>query len=377
MFKTDYDAVIIGGGPAGSVAGFEMARAGMSTAIIERKSFPRETLCGEFLSAEVTDHLKVSGLFEKFLLLNPNKISSFRLITNRRQFSSGLPFAGYSLKRSVFDYFLLKEAISAGTTIFQPSVVVEVVREKENFLTRIKSDGRHFNVTSRFVIGAYGKSNVLDKKLKRRFAGTDSGYNGIKFHIRKESLSELEDSCIYIFSGNNIYCGINSVGGGEAAVCFLDNRKQQIETSLSHFKTLLTENTSLTSIFNNKVPDLKQVETYGAGSIFFGKRELVKDGIIMIGDAAQVIAPLAGDGIGMAVQSAKLISDIISSCINAETEFSEICREYEMKWRAQFSRRIKVARFSQNMILQNHYFNHIPGKLINFFIPGIISATRN
>ncbi len=377
MVKTDYDVLIIGGGPAGSVAGFELAKAGMSTAIVERKSFPRETLCGEFLSAEVTDHLKESGLFEKFLALNPNKISSFKLITESRQFNTGLPFEGHSLKRSVFDDFLLTEAKIAGTNIFQPSIVEEVVREKENFITKVKSEGKTFHISSRFVIGAYGKNNIIDKKLNRRFAAELSGYNGIKFHIRKEFLSEINDSCIYIFSGNKIYCGINSVSREEAAVCFLDKRTQGNETSLIHFKKLLRDNSALSSFFKDQIPDLKQLEIYGAGNIYFGKKELVKDGIIMIGDAAQVIAPLAGDGIGMAFQSAKIISGIISSVSNTEKDFSTISREYHTKWNKQFSRRIKIARFSQTMILKNHYFNNIPGRFIQMVIPSIISATRN
>jgi flavin-dependent dehydrogenase len=377
MINTHYDVVIIGGGPAGSVAGFALARAGLNTAIIERKSFPRETLCGEFLSAEVTDHLKDSGLFEKFLALNPNKISSFKLITERRQFSTGLPFEGHSLKRSVFDDFLLTEAKTAGADVFQPSIVEEVFRGEECFITKINSEGKIFNISSGLVIGAYGKKNVIDKKLNRRFTEKLSGYNGIKFHIKKEILSGIDDSCIYIFAGDKIYCGINSVSRGEAVVCFLDKRTQRNGTSLIHFKKLLNDNTVLSSLFNNQIPDLKQLEIYGAGNIYFGEKELVKNGIIMSGDAAHVIAPLAGDGIGMAIQSAKLISGIISSSSKAEKDFSAICCEYKSKWSAQFSRRIKVARFSQNMILQKRYFNNIPGRFIQLLIPSVISATRN
>jgi len=58
LIRTHYDIVIIGGGPAGSSAGIALARAGMKAAIIEKKTFPREVLCGEFLSGEVVSAIK-------------------------------------------------------------------------------------------------------------------------------------------------------------------------------------------------------------------------------------------------------------------------------------------------------------------------------
>ncbi len=377
MNKTDYDVVIVGGGPAGSVAGINLAGRGFRTVIIERKIFPRETLCGEFLSVEVINHLKVLGLFEKFLSLNPNRISSFQFITKRKSFSTDLPFEGYSLKRSIFDNFLLTEAQKAGTEIIQPAEVKEIIGEKGKFLTQLKSDGKILNISSRFVIGAFGKSNFLDKKLNREFSRVHSGYDGIKFHIGKELLSDIKDSCIYIFSGNKIYCGINTVSREEAAVCFLSMKSAGNRSALIHFEELMEENKHFAVFFNNQTPDLKKLDIYGAGNIYFGSKELIKDGIIMIGDAAKVIAPLAGDGIGMAFQSAKIAADIIIKYSSEEINSAEIEHLYKSKWKNQFSERTRVARIAQSIILQTHYLNLIPGWAIQSLIPSIISATRN
>ena len=114
MNKFEFDVIIIGGGPAGSVAGIYLSRFGFRTAVIERKPFPRETLCGEFLSLEVADQLRSLCLEDKFLSLQPNKISSFKFINRNRVFSSDLPFPAFALKRSIFDEFLLKEAEDSG-----------------------------------------------------------------------------------------------------------------------------------------------------------------------------------------------------------------------------------------------------------------------
>lgn len=376
MFRTDFDVVIIGGGPAGSAAGIYLSRAGLRTAVIERKTFPRETLCGEFLSREVTENLYSLDLLEKFLALNPNRISSFRLITGSKIFKSDLEFEGFSLQRSDFDNFLLREAKNSGAKIYQPAEVKEIFRGKNAYTVKIKSGGKFFDITSFLVIGAYGRSNVLDKRLNRQFTNLHTNYNGIKFHIRKELLKEIDDSSIYIFSGRNIYCGINTVSRGEVTVCFLDKKDVEKETSVDLFAELIKANKYLSALFNNNIPDLRNMRIYGAGSIYFGPKELVKDGIIMIGDAAKVIAPLAGDGIGMAFQSAKIVSDIITSENPKNLSTEEIGSIYKSKWRENFIRRTKIAFLIQKIILQNHFLNKTPKTAINTLLPAIISATR-
>jgi flavin-dependent dehydrogenase len=373
----DYDVIIIGGGPAGSVAGINLARAGLNTAIIERKLFPRETLCGEFLSVEVTEHLKELELFEKFISLNPNKISSFEFITsNNKRFNTLLPFTGYSLKRSIFDSFLLNEAEKAGAKIFQPASLQTVKREKKTFLSVIKTETGSESFTSRFVIGAYGKSNILDKKLNRIFPEYQSGYNGIKFHLRKSQIPNIDDTCINIFSGNGIYCGINTVSRDEVTVCFLEKKNKSDESPKEHFKKFFNDNKNFAALFGDVTgPDINEQQIYGAGNIYFGKKELTRDGIIMIGDAARVIAPLAGDGIGMAFQSAKIASKIIAQYFN-EKKGNMIEENYNRDWNKQFYRRIKSAGIIQNLMLKG-YIEKIPVSVTRVLIPLSIKATRN
>ncbi len=377
MDRTDFDVIIIGGGPAGSMAGICLSRAGLNTALIERKNFPRETLCGEFLSKEVTETLINLNLIEKFLALNPNRINAFHLATEDKIIKSNLSFEGYSLKRSILDNFLLNEAASSGAVIFQPAEVKEVTRDREYFSVQISSGGDELYLSSFFVLGAFGRSNILDKKLNRKFSRTRSPYHGIKFHLSKKLLSNIEDSCIYIFTGNNIYCGINTVSSEEATICFLDKRVQRNGSSLINFESLFEHNKNLSRLFNHRIPDLKKSEIFGAGNIYFGDKEPVKDGIFMVGDAARVIAPLAGDGIGMALQSSKIISDIIIDARHKKKELAEIEKIYKSRWKKYFGRRTRVALLIQNIILRRRFLNIIPAAIVRALMPVIISATRN
>ena len=120
---------------------------------------------------------------------------------------------------------------------------------------------------------------------------------------------------------------------------------------------------------------LEKLPVYGTGNIYFGKRDIVRDGIFYIGDAAGVIAPLVGDGIGMAVQSARLVSNIL---FKNKLDKERTGTEYRKEWIKMFSRRISIAGIIQKCVLNNSLRN--PGvKIISHFpgvIPTIIKYTR-
>jgi len=135
-----FDISIIGGGPAGSSAGILLSNRGYSVAIVEKKLFPREVLCGEFISKEVVEFLKGNFLYEEFLRLDPNPITSFRFTAeNGKELYSKLEFPAYGIKRSKLDNFLLNKARGNGAEIFQPAEVKEIQKQSEGYLLEIKS----------------------------------------------------------------------------------------------------------------------------------------------------------------------------------------------------------------------------------------------
>ncbi len=122
------------GGPAGSMAAIYLSRFGFDVCLIEKKKFPRDVLCGEFLSEEVTALLKELKLFEEFLALNPVLISRFKSVNESgTEIHSNLSFPAYALKRSLFDKFLLNEAINSGANVYQPAEADFIRREDDKF----------------------------------------------------------------------------------------------------------------------------------------------------------------------------------------------------------------------------------------------------
>jgi flavin-dependent dehydrogenase len=381
MRKNDFDIAIIGGGPAGSTAAIHISRAGLKVCLFEKKTFPREVLCGEFLSAEVIESLKKLNLYNKFLLLNPNRINSFRFINeDSSELETKFQFEAYSMKRSVLDNFLLNEAKKSGAKIFQPAEVKEIEKQGASFrLNILNGQGCNEEISSDFVIAAYGKQNILDKKLDRGFTNERSHLNGIKFHIDKKYLSLFPEDEIQIYASQGIYCGVNSVSESEVTLCFLEDRNNYSDSARSHLVSLMDRNDKFADIFNKDfLYVINEIQVYGTGNIFFGRKELVEDGIFMIGDAAGVIAPLAGDGIGMAMETAELLAGILINGSQNKLKPKILERQYVSDWKGHFKKRLFSAGIVQKLILTNNLRKAGIG-LVNIFptiLPKIVQLTR-
>jgi menaquinone-9 beta-reductase len=366
----EFDFGIIGGGPAGSFVAFLLAAEGYSVSLFEKKIFPRETLCGEFLSYEVSAHLKDAGLFEGFLNLNPNIIKTFKMFTSRdKSVKADLKFIAFGLKRSAFDKYLLDESEKKGAYIFQPYSVSGIKRNNGFYIISADSrDEKSIEVKVNKIIGAYGKSNPLDRLLKRKFSETSTPYNGVKIHIPGELMRNYNRNEIHIYTAADLYCGINGVNDGDTTICFLEKRGLKDPPVKEKLLLLRKANRRFNEILH---PDADQLiintKVYGTGSIYFGRKDPVEEGIFMTGDAAGVIAPLAGDGIGMALESAVLLRDIFIKH-KGEDESEDLYRD---KWNAKFKRRLITAGITQKIMLSD--FLLTPGvKLLNLF-PGSIN----
>ena len=349
-----HEIAIIGAGPSGSTAAILLAQFGFDVCLIEKRSFPRDILCGEFLSHEVTENLKQLNLFNNFLLLKPNAINSFAMYDDKNEISTNLDFQAYGMKRSIFDNFLLTCAKERQVIIYQPCEVSEIVKVDGMYKLRLKSAVYPVQeIESKYVIAAYGKRNHLDAKLNRKFATHKSNLDGIKYHINKKFLRNVSDHQIQIYSVDGIYCGVNSVSNDEVTFCFLEDRRSQSRTPIQSMKHLAERNEKFKSLFSSRIEDAFLLNrVYGAGNICFGSRNKVENGIFMIGDAAQVIAPLAGDGISMAMDSAKLSSNLFNEKKKKNITDAELYNMYEIEWHRKFNRRLRISLFIQNVLFK-------------------------
>ena len=132
-----FDALIIGGGPGGATAALLLAKAGWSVGLVEKTSYPRGKVCGEFLSATNLPLLKHLGVAESFLELAGPDVRQVGLISGNHVVTADMPRPrtgggtsdgwGRALGRDHLDTLLLHRAAAAGVNVWQPWSAVELV----------------------------------------------------------------------------------------------------------------------------------------------------------------------------------------------------------------------------------------------------------
>ncbi len=370
------DVAIIGGGPAGSTAAIYLAKNNFNVCLFEKKSFPRETLCGEFLSHEVSEILSHLNIFEKFLELKPNLINRLSLnFPNKNKISTPLGFEAFGLKRSVFDNFLLQEAKEKQVQIFQPAKVLSVNRTNGVYSIAYSESNSTKIIYAKNVIAAFGKQSNLASQFNRQKPNSKKEFLGVKFHLNSRYLKIKKTDEINIYLRNNFYCGLNFVAENEAVVCFLVNRSKYKKTVETYLRKIFFESGDFENPFEydliDRIPHLKFI---GVDNLSFGRKQIIENGIFMIGDSAGQIAPLTGNGIAIAMQSAFIISALLKKHREEKASKKSVEMLYENHWLKEFNKRIKIANVIQTIALNSKMsrllikFNIVNRTLINFLI---------
>jgi flavin-dependent dehydrogenase len=157
------------------------------------------------------------------------------------------------------------------------------------------------------------------------------------------------------------------VDSGVATICFLEMRGGEEVPPRARLRELAAANKYFASVVEDGVMSaIDNAPIFGTGNIYFGKRNVVENGIFMVGDAARVISPLAGDGIGMALQSAQLLGRLFNDHRHSGRSAKSLETEYRNQWEQTFSSRLRTAAALQKMMLSTP-LRHLGTSLLSLF----------
>ncbi len=332
---------IIGGGLAGLVCAVRLSRMNFEVLLFEKKQYPFHKVCGEYLSNEVLDFMKREALLPKsydFPQINKFQISALA----GQSLTMPLDLGGFGISRYVLDDFLANRARESGAQIIENTSIGEVEFNENQFeLKSISGEVYHADL----VIGAYGKNGVLDKKLERDYLKFDAPFIGVKHHINTEFPRDLV--ALHNFEGG--YCGIVAIENDQFNLCYLGRREDLKRAgSVEEMEAqVLKANPFLKSIFDNAEFVYEKPVVINAFS--FRPKELIENHILMSGDTAGLITPLCGNGMAMAIHSAKILTDTIGEHASSEQwDRQKLEGAYKQKWDSTFKRRLWVGRKTQS-----------------------------
>jgi len=332
--------IIVGGGLAGLIAAIQFARAGVPCTLIEKKKYPFHRVCGEYISNEVTPFLQAQGLYPN--QFKPPQIQNFQLSAiDGKSKIMPLDLGGFGISRYAFDHFLFEEATRLGVDFkLNEEVLTVKYHSGKSILTTQQT-----HMEADVIIGAFGKRSKLDHHMKRYFIQQRSPYVGVKYHIRTQHPDDL--IALHNFPGG--YCGVSNIEDGKTTLCYLSHRD-----NLKHFKNVhdmeakvVSRNPFLHSIFSNAEFLFDKPEVIN--EISFVTKLPVEHHILMIGDAAGMVAPLCGNGMAMAIQSARLLTNEVIRFLDSSITRQQMEENYTKAWNANFKSRLWLGRQVQKL----------------------------
>ncbi|HUP47489.1 MAG TPA: FAD-dependent monooxygenase [Thermoanaerobaculia bacterium] len=293
------DVAIVGAGPAGSTLGALLARRGVAVALIDRDTFPRDKLCGEFLSYDALPLLDRLGLIAQLDAHAAPSISRCRVVGRRSIYEFELPRPARGVSRLLLDQLLFRAAVAAGAADWSGWTAARV----SGSAVEIERNGEKRTLAAAVVAGAWGRWGRFDAQLGRGFVRDRAHRNfGFKRHYRA---TDREDRVIELYSFRRGYLGVSPIEGGLANVCGLvhASRLTGLKGRWDTFvATIREEEEALDRMYAAHEP--AQEGFLSSEPVIFRPRSAVEGGVLMVGDASGVIDPLTGNGLAMAVQSA-------------------------------------------------------------------------
>jgi flavin-dependent dehydrogenase len=366
----DKEVIIIGGGLAGLTSAIHLSKLGLHVTVIEKNSYPKHKVCGEYISNEVLPYFNWLDL--NIADLKPTHITTLEFSTaNGKLIKSTLPLGGFGISRFELDNYLYKKAIQNGCTILQDQVE-NIVFEDNQFIINTTNTAV---LKSEIVIGAFGKRSNVDQKMNRNFTHKNSNWLAIKAHYTGKFPNDVVG--LHNFKGG--YCGVSKVEKEVINICYLaDYKTFKQYKNITEFQTnIVSKNPHLKTIFENSTLLFEKPLTIS--QISFERKQAVENHILMIGDTAGLIHPLCGNGMAMAIHSAKIASELIGKFYNCEIRSrSELEKQYLKKWNLNFNGRLKTGRLISNLLQKQKLSVALMRILIifPFLLPIIIKKTH-
>lgn len=335
-----YDVIVVGAGPAGSIAARDCANKGFKTLLLEKYPLPREKPCGgavmyrglRTIGKRVPEHIIEQRIFGLRFLLPDGSASEF--VSNK--------LIGITVFRDRFDEFLARGASDAGADLVDNARVVDARISEEATHVRI-ADGRKYS--AKYLLGADGVNSIVSRALGLRPKRKDLSRIGLgmeaDFHVGKE--------------------GVMKATGGNPTileVCAVDHRvsygwvfpkKEHLAIGIAgagvHMRALRPRFDNFCRTVEKRINislNLEKRRTFFLGGDGLRGKN-VADRTILIGDAAGFVDPLMGEGIAYAMKSGAFAAEVISKAYDEDRYDKERLSEYQDLCHNEFSANFALA----------------------------------
>ena len=358
-----YDVIIVGAGPAGCAAALALKNAGLHIAIVDKHTFPRDKVCGDAIPGRAIKWLKdIDPLFKNELASFNKKILTKQTVCfyNNKQVDFNWKEEAYTSTRMDFDDFLFSIVKNKTTIdIIENTEIKEIFKEENGFTISSRNNATAFK--TKMIIGADGTNGVTAKKLTG--FEMDRKHHVASVRAYYKDLVDVEASrCEIYFDKKYLpgYFWIFPVTDGIANVGFGMLSEDVVQKNIN-IKKAFYDFIERSNVLQRKFKQANIEGTLQGCGLPLGSRWINMSGnnFILTGDAASLVDPVSGAGIGNAVLSGKLAAEQVMQCFKQNNFNAAFIKAYDKKLYKMIGIELKKNGWALK------YFSRLPW-LINF-----------
>jgi menaquinone-9 beta-reductase len=361
-----YDVIVVGGGPAGSAMAWSVAKRGVRVAVVERATFPREKVCGDFVEPAGLRLLDAMGCRQAVEASSPLPITSTRAYLGPRlvyrgaipyyQAAHGLPPYGYIVPRHVLDHHLLERARAVSATVYEGCAATRIRREAGCIHVDVRTGRRNFTLTSRLIVGADGTESIVARTFG--LAYTDRAHISIAQRAYIEGVSAVGGEATVWFDEDIIpgYGWMFPMAGGRAniGVGTLSEACHRCGHSVPKAFVSAIERLQI------RHPDCARIRLIskpigGVVKMYGGVGPNHFDGGMLIGDAGSFADPMTGEGITQGMESALIASSTVLHALERGRFDAAFLSSFERDFRRYFDPSMLYLDFCAALMRNCHF----------------------
>ncbi len=326
--KAKYDIIVVGAGPAGSMAAYTAAKAGASVLLLEKdRDIGTPVRCAEAIGQDVAEEFFGDRFDPSWKVAD---ISRFRFTApDGTEIHPQVKIRGYVLNRKVFDAALAGQAAEAGAEILTRANVVGLVRTGNRISgVRCLTGSDEREIGARVIIGADGVESRVG-----RWAGVSTAIQmrdmETCFQVTLGNVSIEQDMCAFYFSQEDF-------PGGYAWVFPKGDGCANVGLGISGNKIQSRSPEERLRMFLSKYFPGKPVLGVSIGGVPCADRpaRISTDGLLLAGDAACQTNPISGGGIAGAMVGGSLAGVVAADAVNRGDVSARFLASYERQWDA-------------------------------------------
>lgn len=365
-----YEVIIIGAGPSGTIAAMYLGRklGKDNVLLVDKTDFPRDKICGDAQGRKAAGIMKDLDIYEEYEKLPGQKIYGIHLSSpNGTEVDIDVeqrdkPAPGYVHKRIVFDNFLFDKARQDAT--FRVFTVKDVVIE-DGFAIGVvgtNEDDEEETLKAKIILGADGAHSIVARKFgvgtnppEHFITATRAYYKNVKGltdRIEIHLVKDLIPGYFWIFPLPNNEA---NVGLGMIIKDMKEKKINLVEAQIKQIK----ENPLFAERFKN-AELIDEIRGWNLPIASY-HRKCYGNGFMLLGDAAALIDPLSGEGVGQAMISGKVAAKIALEALEKQ-DFSEaVFQKYDKELWDEIGEEIKANYRLQKL---GKMFPHLIDKLM-------------